>query len=202
MDIILSEDESQKQVVAECRLPFSFNVVPKIWVTHGKRNSAQVKQEGDFPTPEACAVRPRMDGPNVTAQIHPLGNDPIHHPAQLRPPRYDQIHHPAQDIDRQGASEVVQSWEDSKFSGNPLASPAPAPQTGDLSSTSLEVTNRPNQVIVLPRTDGECEPTLTHVNPESGSTTGGTVIWLAGIDFPVRFPVFARFGTSVVRTVS
>ena len=45
-------------------------------------------------------------------------------------------------------------------------------------------------------------PTLTDVNPEQGSITGGARIWLQGIDFPALFPLFARFGTAVVPTVS
>jgi len=116
--------------VAEYRLPFSFNVVPKLPATQGKRKRTGL----DIPTPDTPGL-----------------------------PK------------------------------NPPAPPAPLPRN---------VTKPPNQVIVPPRTDGECDPTLTQVNPEYGSTTGGAVIWLAGNDFPVRFPLFARFGTSVVRTVS
>lgn len=51
-------------------------------------------------------------------------------------------------------------------------------------------------------TDGEPTPTLTEVNPESGPITGGARIWLKGINFPALFPLFARFGTTVVATVS
>ena len=60
----------------------------------------------------------------------------------------------------------------------------------------------PNPVIAPPVTDGERAPTLTEVNPEHGSITGGARIWLKGIDFPALFPLFARFGTAVVPTVS
>ena len=60
----------------------------------------------------------------------------------------------------------------------------------------------PNPVIPPPVTDGEGAPTLTEVNPEHGSITGGARIWLKGIDFPALFPLFARFGTAVVPTVS
>ena len=58
----------------------------------------------------------------------------------------------------------------------------------------------PNPVIAPPRTDAEPTPTLTDVNPENGSITGGTRIWLQvqGMDFPAHFPLFARFGTAVV----
>ena len=58
-----------------------------------------------------------------------------------------------------------------------------------------------NPAIAPPNTDGETGPTLTDVNPESGSITGGARIWLKGFDFPALFPLFARFGTTVVRTV-
>ena len=50
--------------------------------------------------------------------------------------------------------------------------------------------------------DREGNSALTEVNPESGSITGGARIWLKGIDFPALFPLFARFGTTVVPTVS
>ena len=45
-------------------------------------------------------------------------------------------------------------------------------------------------------------PTLTESNPESGSVIGGARIWLKGKDFPACFPLFARFGSAVVPTVS
>ena len=45
-------------------------------------------------------------------------------------------------------------------------------------------------------------PTLTEVNPEAGSITGGARIWLKGINFTALFPIFARFGSAVVPTVS
>ncbi len=59
-----------------------------------------------------------------------------------------------------------------------------------------------NPAIAPPSTDREIGPTVTEVNPESGSITGGARIWLKGIDFPVLFPLYARFGTTVVPTVS
>jgi len=171
--------------VAECRLPFSFNVVPKL---QGKRKRAQGEQEGDLPPPDARAVRRRIDGPNGTAQIHPLGNG--------------QIHHPVPDIDRQDAHEVVQPREDRISSSPPLA-PAPVPpQNASSTSAPLDAIKPPDQPIAPPRTEGESAPTLTEVNPESGSITGGATIWLKGMDFPALFPLFARFGTAVVPTVS
>ena len=52
-----------------------------------------------------------------------------------------------------------------------------------------------------PRQVYERPPTLTEVNPDSGSTTGGVRIWLRGMDFPALLPLFARFGAAVVPTV-
>ena len=62
--------------------------------------------------------------------------------------------------------------------------------------------NNPHQAIIPPMTDQQPTPTLVDVNPESGSITGGARIWLKGKDFPAAFPLFARFGTAVVPTVS
>jgi len=150
MDIILSEDESQKQVVAECRLPFSFNVVPKLPAAQGKRKRAQVEQEGDLPTIEARTVRRRMVMDSEETLVSPL---------------------------------VL----------SPNASSRPAP---------LDATKPPTQTIAPPVTEGESTPTLMEVNPESGSITGGATLWLQGMDFPTLFPLFARFGSAVVPTVS
>jgi len=50
--------------------------------------------------------------------------------------------------------------------------------------------------------DGGATPTLMEVNPKSGSITGGIRIWLKVINIPATSPVFARFGTAVVATVS
>jgi hypothetical protein len=157
--------------VAECRLPFSFNVVPKkLPAANGKRKRVQ-----ELPTPEPPANRRRIDGANATAQIH--------------------HHHPPPDVELQDAPEVVQPREDSTSSSPPQALP-PVP------SAPLDAIKPPNQPIAPPRTEGESAPTLTEVNPDTGSITGGANIWLKGIDFPTLFPLFARFGTAVVPTVS
>jgi hypothetical protein len=145
--------------VAECRLPFSFNVVHEHSTTQRKRGKWQVEQE------RSPAPQDRVYYSEFTAQTYSPGNV--------------WFHHLASNIDHQDA-----------------------PVSGDPSPAPLEVIEPPHQVIVLPRTDGERDPILTQVNPESGSITGGAVIWLAGIDFPALFPLFARFGTSVMRAVS
>jgi len=174
--------------VAECRLPFSFNVVPKLPATQGKRKRAQVEQEWDIPTPEPRAVRRQIDGPDVTAPVHPLGNE--------------QIHHPAPDIDHQDALEVVQPSEEGEWSAPTMVPPPVSPQNASSTSAPLDAIKPPTQPIAPPRTDGESAPILTNVNPCSGPITGGAEVWLLGMDFPALFPLFARFGTAVVPTVS
>ena len=72
------------------------------------------------------------------------------------------------------------------------------PNTGPNS----DLLNNPHQAIIPPVTDRQPTPTLMDVNPESGSITGGARIWLKGKDFPALIPLFARFGTAVVSTVS
>ena len=113
--------------------------------------------------------------------------------------QWNRIHHPAPDIDHQNAPEVDQHCEGSTSSSPPLASPPVPPQNASSSSAPLDAIKPLNQP--PPRTEGEIVPTLTEVNPGSGSITGGATIWLQGMDFP-SFPLFARFGTAVVPTVS
>lgn len=174
--------------MAQCRLPFSFNVVPKVPGAQAKRKRALVEQDGGPLTPERPAVRRRVDDANV--------------PAQIKPPINEQIQHPASDTDYPDAPEVVQSCEGSTSSSPPQAPPLVPSRSEGSSSAPLDATKPPNQVVAPPRTEGEGTPTLTEVNPESGSITGGATIWLKGMDFPALFPLFARFGTAVVPTVS
>ena len=173
--------------MAECRLPFSFNVVPKLPVAQGKRKRPQIEQEGDLPITEQRVVKRRMGGANATAQPHPPVNE--------------QIHQPVLDIDSQDLPEI-QSREDSGPSSPGLVPPLVPPRGAGSSSVPLDAIKPPSQPIAPPRAEGESTPTLTEVNPESGPITGGVTIWLKGIDFPALFPLFARFGTAVVSTVS
>lgn len=170
--------------MAQHRLPFSFNVVPRL-PNQGKRKRAQLEQEGDPPAPEPPAVRRRKDDANVLAQTNP--------------PQNHQVHHLAPGIDHQDALEGVQSTDGSSSSSSPLVLPPQPPHNISSSSAPLKP---PNEAIAPPRTDVEPVSTLTEVNPESGSITGGARIWLKGLDFPAIFPLFARFGTAVVPTVS
>jgi hypothetical protein len=174
--------------MARCRLPFSFNVVTKFPAAQGKRKRAQVEQEEDPPTPEPRTVRRRMDSPNVLAQINPPGNE--------------QIHPPVPEIDHQDVPEAVQSGEGSTSSSPPQAPLLESSRGAGSSSVPLDAVKLPNQANAPPTTDGECAPTLTEVNPESGPITGGARIWLKGMNFPALFSLFARFGTAVVPTVS
>ena len=75
----------------------------------------------------------------------------------------------------------------------PLVLPQPTP-----SADRCSVQPQP---ISPAEADGELNPTLTEVNPDSGSITSGVRIWLKGMDFPALLPLFARFGAAVVATV-
>jgi len=81
----------------------------------------------------------------------------------------------------------------------PLMLPHQSPQNAGPNSDAL---NTSHQATVPPRIDREPTPTLMDVNPASGPIAGGPRIWLQGKDFPAHLPLFARFGMTVVRTVS
>jgi hypothetical protein len=173
--------------VAQCRLPFSFNILSKLppgqraLAIHGtKKRPRPEEEDGDPPAPEPRAVRRRrrqMDDVNALALGHPPGNG--------------QGHHPAPYIGNHGSP---QGREDSSSSSLPLVPLLQPAGSADLSSV------RP-QVIPPPKPDRECTPTLTEVNPDSGTITGGLRVWLKGMNFPVLLPLFARFGAAVVPTV-
>jgi hypothetical protein len=75
--------------------------------------------------------------------------------------------------------------------------PAPLPQP----APSADHSPVQPQTFSPPKVDDEHTPTLTEVNPDSGSITGGVRIWLKGMNFPALLPLFARFGAAVVPTV-
>ena len=165
--------------MAQCRLPFSFNVLsklprgprpPEIPATRKRRRPGQ--KDGDPLAPERT-VRRRMDGNG-------------------------QIHHPAQDI---GHPSTPQGHEDNSSSFPPLVPPPQPAQNVDLSSAELNTIKPPYRAVSPPETAGERTPTLTEVNPDSASITGGVRIWLKGMHFPALCPLFARFGAAVVPTV-
>jgi hypothetical protein len=175
----------QNHIVAQYRLPLSFNVVPKVTAGQGqrppttqrKRKRAQREPEDEnSPDLEPPANRPRRN--NANARPAPTFGDPV--VPQAVPPR-------------EGSSSTLSS------------SPVPPPQplrTAEPRTAPLNATMPPTQTSAPPTTDGETVPTLMEVNPAQGAITGGTKIWLKGLDFPALFPLFARFGTAVVPTVN
>jgi len=108
---------------------------------------------------------------------------------------------PAPAINPWDAPQGSQYREGDSSSAPPPAIPhSQLPQNAGSNSGPLNAWKPPNSAIPPPRIDGEPTPTLTEVNPKSGSITGGARIWLKGMEFPA-FPLFARFGTVVVPTV-
>ena len=173
------------RVLVQCRLPFSFNVLsrlppgqPRLPATKSKRTRREM--EGASSNANDRNVRTRFDDP-------PSRNLPSH----------DQTDHPMGAFNPRSAT---QARDGSSSSPSPSASPpqdaAPIPEPIPWGPPQQQ------QGVVQPRTEDEASPTLTEVNPESGSVTGGARIWLKGMDFPARFPLFARFGSAVVPTVS
>ena len=167
--------------MAQCRLPFAFNVVPKLprTATRRKRKRLELEQtEGAALAPEPRFVRPRLDDANVPVHSHP--------------PISEEIDQPAPAMSHQNSPRAARSHEDGSFNSPSLAIPTQLPRNANANSEAI----RP------PRPDGDPTPTLTEVNPEAASIRGGARIWLRGINFSSRFPIFARFGTTVVPTVS
>ena len=156
----------------------------RLLTTQGKRRRVDLERaDNSPPDPEPRFVRPRRD---VLVQTDPPSNA--------------QVHHSAWATDHQDP--FLQYFEES-FTGSPSLVPLPQlPSNAGPDSEPLSAWKPPTRAIALPRTDGEPIPTLTEVNPESGSVTGGARIWLKGMDFPAVFPLFVRFGTAVVPTVS
>ena len=147
--------------------------------TGGKRNRLEMEQpEGASPTLEQRSVRPRFDDPS---QRDPLADD-----------------------HRSPANHV---WESPRCGQSCNNSPASQPSLVPLqwstcsSPKSLSDIMPLRQATSSSKIDKETVPILTEVNPESGSIAGGATVWLKGMDFPTAFPLFARFGTTVVPTV-
>ena len=178
LDLVLSEDEDQNHIVAQCRLPFKFNVLSKLPKSATRRKRKRVEfEEAEGAAPEPRSVRPRLDDTNV--------------PVQRNPPSSEEIHHPAPATNYQDFPHGVQSREHGSFNPLPLVIPTRPRRSADANP----------EAIAPPTTDSEATPTLTELNPDAGSIRGGARIWLKGINFPSRFPLFARFGTTVVPTV-
>jgi hypothetical protein len=158
--------------VAQHRLPFSFNVVPRL-PKGQKRKRGQEEIQSEV---NQRNVRPRLDDP----------------PQRDTDEEQNALPMPA--VDPRNVPQGSQHCEGNSSSALPPGVPPAVPNSGPLSSQP------PNAA--PPRTDVAPIPTLTEVNPEAGPITGGARIWLKGINFPALFPLFARFGTAVVPTVS
>jgi len=178
--------------VAQYKLPFSFKVLPrirpakppppgKLSSTRGKRKQQYTEQSDE----QLSAVNQR----NVRARSA--------RPPQRNPSGSESINHSLPDNPR----DTPQGSQHQGASSPPLITSPRSPRAG-ISPDPPNSMKTTNQTITPPRTDGEPVPTLTEVNPESGSITGGARIWLKGVDFPPHFPLYARFGASVVPTVS
>ena len=77
-----------------------------------------------------------------------------------------------------------------------------APNVGNQNAPRGHEEGSSGSLAIFPsKLDGERLPTLTEVNPNSGSITGGVEIWLKGMDFPALLPLFARFGAAIAPTV-
>jgi len=180
----------QNFIVAQHQLPFSFNVVAKLKKVRErpppaagrKRSRLQVEQSEDMsPKLHRRNVRPRLEGYSQRAP----GNEQTDEAMPVINPR--------------DSSLGVQRWGGGSSGLLPVALPPHLPRNAGPNVDSLDI---PHQAIVPPRADEEPTPMLIDVNPESGSVTGGARIWLKGKDFPALVPLFARFGTAVVPTVS
>jgi len=179
----------QNLIVAQHQLPFSFNVVAKYCQARarpppagGKRSRRQAEQLEGIPlTLDQRNVRPRFEGHSQEVPGNERADDdmPV---INLRDPPLGGQHR-----------------EGSPYGSLPMILPPHLPLNASPNFDSLDT---PHQAIIPQGTDVEPTPTLIDVNPECGSITGGARIWLKGKDFPALFPLFARFGTAVVSTVS
>jgi hypothetical protein len=140
--------------------------------------------EGTPPAVDQRSVRPRFGDPS---QRDPLGDE--------RPDDRDLTNN-LQDSPKRGPH------HNSSSSSSPSLIPfLQLPWSACPSSELLNNMTSPGQSMSPPRIDGDVTPILMEMNPESGSITGGTKVWLKGMDFPTTLPLFARFGTAVVPTV-
>jgi len=168
---------NQNNIVVQHRLPFIFDVVAKVKPQGQKRTRRQI--EGP-PLEDHRNVRPRRDG----VPQRDIDDD---HPMLAANPR--------------NAPQQYRDGDASSVSP-PAVSPPQPPRNAAPNPGQHSTWKPPPPAIGPPSTDEGPTPTLTEVNPETGSITGGARIWLKGMDFPTLFPLFARFGTAVVPTVS
>lgn len=184
---------NQNNIVAQYRIPFSYNVVAKIpqgqRAPQGqKRTRRQMEQQPEEPSVvDQRNVRARFDGSSQRDADDERNDHPM--------PAYNPRDVPLGGQYRDGDASSVSP---------PAVSPPQPPRNANHNPGQVSPWKAPpNPAIAPPRIDGEpTPPTLTEVNPEHGSITGGARIWLKGMEFPALFPLFARFGTAVVPTVS
>ena len=183
---MLYKDADRNHVVARHQLPFPFNVVSKYCQAQArppptagvKRSRLQMEQSEEGPsTWDRRNARLRFGGPSQRTPGNEQIDDVIPAINLREPPLRDQ-HRDA------GPSSPLSVTRPTQLSPNA------GPNHDSLST--------PHQAM----RDQQTTPTLTDVNPDSGSIVGGTRIWLQGTDFQALFPMFARFGTAVVLTVS
>jgi len=143
---------------------------------------SQMEQSEDVPPKlDHRNVRPRFEGHSQGAR----GNERTDEAMSVINPRHSSL--------------GGQHCEGSSSGSLPVTLPPHLPSNAGPYFDSLDI---PHQAIAPPRAGEESTPALIDVNPESGSITGGARIWLKGKDFPALIPLFARFGTAVVPTVS
>ena len=180
------------RIVAQYRLPFSFNVLAKL--------------------PQGQTKPPRVGGKRSRSQVEQPEGTPLRvNQRSVRPRFVDSLQRdPPMDEHVDNTSPVNRLWDSPKSSQHHDCSPSSAPSLMSPpllpwgvspSFESHDIIHRPDQAISPPKIDGELVPVLMEVNPESGSIAGGARVWLKGMDFPTTFPLFARFGSAVVPTV-
>ena len=174
--------------MARYQFDVSFNVFPKLpqgqkksSSAGGKRNRLEMEQPEGTQTLDQRSVRPRLDDPSQRTTPGDDNPRPVHQP-------WD-------------SPKCGRNRSDSPASSLSLMPPTQLPWSECPSPKSLSDVIPLGQEMPTTRTDKEIAPILTEVNPESGSITGGATVWLKGMDFPTTFPLFARFGTTVVPTV-
>jgi hypothetical protein len=158
-----------------------------------KLPQGQKRKQPEEPQVDRRNVRARFDG---TLQRDADDND---HPM---PPATNPRGAP-QGWQYQGRQYREGEGDSSSASPPAVSPPQPSqPRNAGPNPSQISPAKQPNPAIAPPSTDEGPTPTLTEVNPEHGSVTGGARIWLKGMEFPPLFPLFARFGTAVVPTVS
>ena len=173
-----ASNPSEPRVVARKELPYYFDVTsnpPRV----KKRTRDQTANNGPSPKIRRKASYPDLvTAPTAQLEVAPLPED-----IEPQTPR-EQIagETPDRNYSRQRTiRHVPPISEHEQQSPNSVQCPPPAISHPPLTSPA---------------------PHLRDVHPRRGSAWGGNKIWLAGEHFPAGSPLFARFGSSVAKTVS